>query len=219
MHALTIKGETVLHAAGGNTREPRALIKYLVDKGCRLDARDKDGFTAGFVSIYGATEAIETCLELGQSPVAYDGPLGTSLLLQCAYSMLHEEGALCLAHLGLPRCSLSLSRSASPLSPQYLLNRVGCFGMNALDYLDQFDRSVAKSFGLTEHHWASHIPTPPAIRRKHLLHFFLHRVNQMLLLTEDIQELRNLTERAAHQLILLGDADDAVFVLYRNRRP
>ena len=214
VHARKISLETVLHSAAmGITNEARVRIEYLVEKGCRLDARDKDGFTAGFDSVYGGAEAVQTCLGLGQSPVTYDGPLGTSMLLHCVFSMLYEEGTRCLASLGAPRPSISLTRSPSPFSPQYLLNRVGCFGMNALDYLDQFDRSVALNFGFTEQNWTSHIPTPPAIRRKHLLHFFLHRVSQMLEVTEDIEDLRNLTERAAHQLILLGDEDSAVNIL------
>jgi len=33
------------------TKEPRLVIQYLVNQGCRLDARSKAGFTAGFTSI------------------------------------------------------------------------------------------------------------------------------------------------------------------------
>lgn len=176
------------------------MIQYLVDKGLRLDARSKAGFSPGYLSMWGPIESLAICLELGQDPFTHDDALGNTMLLVGVHAMLPREVGLCL--LKPSEC------------PQTELNRVGLFGMSALDYLTQFDRLVAGSLGFTEHHWATYLPTPPAIRRKYLLRFLLNRAN-MMMGTTDGDDQRGMCERGAHQLLLLGEERRALTMLER----
>ncbi len=198
--ATAANGESVLHVAAQHCakEEAQEMITYLVERGCRLDAADKAGFSPGFSSIWGPIEAMSTCLDLGIDPFQATGPLGRSMLQACVQLALAEETALCLTRL--------------PPSPGVELNRLGCFGASVLDHLSQFDRSAAAALGFTEAHWSTHVPTPPAARRKHLLGVFLARIEEMLK-TPPGKNRRELGGRAAHQLLLLGDEKGARIIL------
>ncbi len=197
--ATAANGESVLHVATQHcAKEPREMIEYLVEQGCRLDARDKFGSMAGYVSTWGVGEAMEACLDLGTDPFQATGPLGRSMFQATVQFMMAKETALCLARL--------------PSSPGAELNRLGCFGHSVLDHLAQYDRSAAAALGFTEAHWAAYVPTPPAAQRRHLLGAFLARVEAML--KEGPSKGRQeLAERTAHQLVLLGDERAALTML------
>jgi hypothetical protein len=92
------------------------------------------------------------------------------------------------------------------------------FSISALDYLTQFNRSVADSLGFTEHHWATYLSTPPAIRRKYLLRFLLNKANAIMD-TTDGDDQRGICKRGAHQLLLLGEERSALTMLERHMAP
>jgi len=97
--ALTLEGESALHIAVEKSKEPRAMIQYLVDEGLRLDARSKAGFSPGYLSIWGPIESLAICLELGQDPFTHDDAMGNTMLLVGVYAMLPREVGLCLLKL------------------------------------------------------------------------------------------------------------------------
>ena len=198
--AMAANGESVLHVATQHCAKEgaREMIAYLVERGCRLDAADNAGFTPGFSSIWGPVEAMSACLDLGVDPFRATGPLGRGMLQACVQLALADETALCLARL--------------PPSPGAELNRLGCFGASVLDHMSQFDRSAAAALGFTEAHWSTHVPTPPAARRRHLLGVFLTRIVEILK-TPPGKIRRELGGRAAHQLLLLGDERGARTIL------
>ncbi len=204
--ATTANGESVLSVAVEHCAEAGAfeMITYLIERGCRLDAADKFGFTAGFSSIWGSVEAMSACLDLGVDPFQATGPLGRSMLQACVQLAIDKKTALCLARL--------------PPSPGVELNRLGCFGTSVLDYLSQFDRSTAAALGFTEAHWSTHVPTPPAARRRHLLGVFLARIGEMLKAPQG-KPRREFGARAAHQLLLLGDERSARTILEDSLAP
>ena len=208
--ALGAKNESPLHIAVEHSSDPRAVIRLLVDKGCRLDARDNSGFTPGYLSLMGPIESLKTCLELGQDPFTYDGSnggrqdCGETMLASAACQLLPQDTALCLSHL-------------PPAKATELLNKAGWMGMSVLDYLAQFDRSVSEAIGVKEEHWAVHVPTPAATRRIYLLYFFWHRVIKML--GSDEGTRREMLLRSAHQLLLLGEDHDACIMLEQHLVP
>ena len=198
--ATTANGESVLNVAAEHWTDDGAaeVIAYLVERGCRLDAADKSGFTPGFDSIWGSVESMSACLDLGADPFKVTGPLGRTIFHTCVQLVVDKKTALCLTRL--------------PPSPGPELNRLGCFGTSVLDHLSQFDRSTAAALGFTEAHWSTHVPTPPAARRRHLLGVFVTRIGEMLKAPLG-KTKRELGTRAANQLLLLGNERGARTIL------
>ena len=194
--STTASGESVLHAVAEYSQDPRPMIEYLVGKGGRLDVKNSDGLTPGFLSVWGKPEALEAFLGLGDDPFAQD-PFGNSMLLNCVWMMAARETSLCL----------SLGSSEVDIG----LKAVGYFGMSALDFLSQFDRSVAAKLGFTDHHWSNYTPTPPNTRQKHMRKLLLYRIDKML--TSDNQSRLDMCEKGSHQLLELGDEQGAAIML------
>jgi hypothetical protein len=155
INAITISGDSVLHVVAENAESPRPMIEYLLAKGCRLDVKNNDDITPGFWSIL-QPEALETFLDHGEDPFAQTS-LGHSMLLNCVWSLNPKQTSLCLSH-----------RPSKGHTPLHI---VGYFGMSALDFLSQFDRSVAIELGFTTHEWLTYTPTPPTARWEHALKF------------------------------------------------
>ncbi len=103
--------------------------------------------------------------------------------------------------------SIFLSYLPSSRKPSEL-NKVGCFRMSVLDYLSQFEPSVAQGLGFTAIHWSSYTSIPPIIRRKYLLEYFLVRLRRILQIDDEAG--RFLLKRGALQLTLLEDNQGAL---------
>jgi hypothetical protein len=172
------------------------MIEYLLAKGCRLDVKNNNDMTPGFASVWGSPEILETFLDLGEDPFA-QASFGNSMFLNCVWMLGSKETSLCLSH--------------RPSEGDIPLHRVGYFGMNAFDFLSNFDRSVATELGFTTQDWLAYTPTPPTIRREYALKFLLPRIVEML--TPDVDRRRLLSERGANQLLHLGDDQGATILL------
>ena len=198
VNATTNSGTSVLHTAAEYSKSPRSMLEYLLANGAGLDGLDRDGYTPASVSVWGQNEAMETFLELGEDPFAYSA-YGNTMFLNSIWTFQNEKAQLCLA------CPSS-DKDGS-------LRRIGFFGMNALDFLSQFDGSAAQSLGLglTSDYWSTYTPTSPAIRRQHTLELVLERVIRMLSLDADGR--RRVIYRTAFQLLHLGD-DKGATVLF-----
>jgi ankyrin repeat protein len=196
INAITISGDSVLYVVAENAESPRPMIEYLLAKGCRLDVKNNNHMTPGFASFWRSPETLETFLDLGEDPFAQNS-FGNSMFLNCVWMFEPKRTSLCLSH--------------RPSEGDTPLHRVGYFGMNAFDFLSNFDRSVATELGFTTHDWLAYTPTPPTVRREHVLKFLLLRIVEML--APDVDRRRFLSRRGAHQLLHLGDDHGATILL------
>ena len=80
VQATTVAGETVLHTVAEKSRDPCHMIKYLVGKGSRCDARDSEGHKPGFLLVWGRPGGLETFLRIDEDPFVQDS-LGNSIFL------------------------------------------------------------------------------------------------------------------------------------------
>ena len=203
VNAITISGDSVLHVVAENAESSRPMVEYLLAKGCRLDVQNNNDMTPGFASVWGSPETLETFLDLGEDPFAQDS-FGNSMFLNCVWMSDPKRTSLCLSH--------------RPSEGDTPLHRVGYFGMSALDFLSQFDRSVAIELGFTTHEWLTYTPTPPTARWEHSWKFLLPRIMEMLT-TTDVDTRRSLGERGANQLLHLGDDQGATIFLEQSLVP
>ncbi|KAK1757325.1 hypothetical protein QBC47DRAFT_154070 [Echria macrotheca] len=197
--ATTADGQSVLHVV---TQQPwdaevGAVTRYLVEKGCLLNARDKWGENPGISSTYVSAEALSTYLDLGLDPFEPQGPTNISMLMLCVIWKMRTT-SLCLAHL-------------RPSQVAAELNRLGPFGTSVLDHLSQFDRATAADLGFTEEHWRVHKPTPLVTRRKHLVAALIDRIGVMLTLQD--KDKHEFAEGAAYSLLQLGADEGARIIL------